>query len=180
MKRIGIFTLIFILLHFHPTAASGDVPFESEILLGKNGMVHGRLYMSGTSYRLEADRNGEPLSLLVDVKGNQTKIINARQKSYSLVPTRTRQTLDLNPIEVFRLVSKFYTIESGGQEAVNGLNCRKTTYLSGERLLMTAWFSKDIIVPKKMADPWILPIQRPTRLQPSSFTSPKALFILNR
>lgn len=152
MKRNGVFTLVFILLHFHPTAASDDVSFESEILLGKNGMVHGRFYMSGSLYRLEADRNGEPLSLLVDVKVGQTKILNTRHKFFSSVPTRTRQVLDLNPIEVFRLVSKFYTMESGGQETVNGLNCRKTAYLSGERPLMTAWFSKDISIPVKVVN----------------------------
>lgn len=149
MKSIGFCILIFILLQTHPAAATEDGAFESEILLGKEGLIHARLHMSGTRYRLETGGNGGPSSILVDVKSGQTNIINAHQKTYRPIPTRTRQSLALNPIEVFRLVSGFYTQQPGGRETINGLNCRKTTYLIQDRQLITAWFSEDISIPVK-------------------------------
>jgi hypothetical protein len=149
MKRIGIFTLIFIFLHIQPTAASSDAAFESEILLGKDGVTRGRLLMSGTRYRLETGPKGEPSVILVDIESGETTIINGDQKTYRSMPTGTRQGLVMNPIEVFRLVSGFYPRQPGGLETVNGLNCRKTTFLSQGRQLITAWNSEGIPIPVK-------------------------------
>ncbi|MEJ2169954.1 MAG: hypothetical protein P8X90_31000, partial [Desulfobacterales bacterium] len=132
--------------------ASESMGGESGILTGQNGEVLGRLKILASRYLFETENQTEPLSLLVDVEHGQTTRINRRQKLACSMPTFSRQSLDFNPIEVFRFVRGFYTRVPDGRETINSLDCRKTRYLNHGHHLMTAWFFEDMAVPVKVVN----------------------------
>ncbi|WP_319522299.1 hypothetical protein [uncultured Desulfosarcina sp.] len=154
MHRFHGFALaVFLILAGSTAATSQEIAFESDIRMGENGRVQGRLIASGERYRIDFQRDDNPLALLVDGPGGQTYIIDPSANTCQNVATRDRQSLDLNPIEVFRSTAGFYARETRGRSAVNGIDCQQIDYRSGGGLLMTAWFADNLSIPVKVVNP---------------------------
>jgi hypothetical protein len=146
----SLYTLVSVLLFISVSIAADNVTFKALIQMGKNAEVQGRISVSGRNYRLEVQRDAQPMVLIVDDKKNQTLRLDPQQKSFFPMATRSKVSLKLNPIEVFRLTSGFYPQQSDGQEIINGLKCLKINYLSNGKAIMAAWFANDVFLPIKV------------------------------
>jgi len=146
----SLYTLISILLLISVSTAADDIAFKAQIKMGKNAEAQGRIAVSGRSYRLEVQQDAQTMVLIVNEKKDQTLRLDPQQKTFFPLATRSKVSLNLNPIEVFRLTSGFYQQQPDGEETINGLKCRKINYLSDGKAIMAAWFSKDVSIPVKV------------------------------
>lgn len=135
------------------TTGRAGADYQAEVFLGgADGTTAGRIFVTAECYRLAPSNKTDPAHLLVENKSGRTTILDTERKIYSQVDTYSRQSLDLNPIEVFRLTAGFYTRQNAGRESINGVACEKINFLNSSRPLMSAWISDKYRLPIKVVN----------------------------
>ncbi len=133
------------------TAARADADYQADVFFGAtDGATVGRIFVTADGYRLAPSNKTDPVHLLVENKSGRTTILDTECKTYSQVDTHSRKSLDINPIEVFRLTAGFYAQQNAGRETINGVACGKINFLNNGRPLMSAWISDKHRLPIKV------------------------------
>ena len=152
MRKQALISLISLAI-ISTAAGKASADYQADIVLGgPNGTTPGRVFVATDRYRLEPANQSRPTHLLVENASGRTIILDPGRKTYTQVDTHSRQSLDINPIEVFRLTAGFYTRQSAGRETINGVACEKVHFLNNGSPLMSAWVSDKYRLPIKVVN----------------------------
>lgn len=133
------------------SAAAGD--FVADVVeTTPRDTVTSKIYVRGTTYRIETAEEGKQLIILVDQEGNVSWICDVEAKSCQEIAADDIKSLMKDPFMSLRV-----TKETPGTEAkelepekVNGIECTQHVIMWGENPFYTYFVSEKYSLPLKM------------------------------
>ncbi|MBW2002115.1 MAG: DUF4412 domain-containing protein, partial [Deltaproteobacteria bacterium] len=123
-KILSIFCFGIVLLFTFP--ASG-AQFSADIIQGKHGKTtKGKFFLKDNFYRMDIKDDGKPISIVVDLKEGNTRILLHSEKVYLEVNNNGIKSLSNNPFQVFEYTSERYKAKQLGTENISGYTCHKS------------------------------------------------------
>ena len=133
------------------SAAAGD--FVADVVeTTPRDTVTGKIYVRGTTYRIETEEEGKQLVILVDQEGNVTWICDVEAKACEEIAADDIKSLMKDPFMSLRV-----TKETPGTEAkelepeeIDGVECAVHVIMWGENPFYTYFASEKYSLPLKM------------------------------
>jgi len=105
----------------------------------------GRIFVKGEKYRIEMqDSKGRRMFIIVDQKLDVTIVADPAEKNYMETPSTGMLSLMNDPFQSARHMEAKFKKNFITKEMINGYECDKFKFETGEQELMTVWRSKKL------------------------------------
>ncbi len=133
------------------TAVFGASEFQANFSRIQEGQVtRGKLYIRGSSYRLEHSDGDKRVVIIVDQRKGISSILDIGNKQYMQIQVDDFKSLSNDPFQAARYIRDEHRSERVGTEKVGGYQCVKIESSVQDKVIMTHWVSEKLSFPLKL------------------------------
>ena len=156
MRTESCFAKMFVLamlatVLFSTSALAASDDFSAD-LISKDGenIIKGKLFLSGSNYRMDMNEEGEDISIIVDLGTGRTNVLIHSQKMFMTIKNGSMKSASNNPFESYKQSAERYGTKQTGTEKINGYKCKIMEISDEGKKLMTAWVCDKFEIPLKL------------------------------